>query len=185
MTYLPPPPHTTNSFKGCGGKFMICPHCRVGGSVSLTYPPPTHTHTHKPHTQHTGAKLRREIQDMSTPLDVELVVVSPLTRTLQTARLTVGRCVNKRREKKIGSRLPTLQTTRVGRCIQKEKTEFPPPRLLFALSRLRGSWSAVLFVYLFLYLFIYLFRNKLVVMSPLCPHSPDCAAHGRQVYLYE
>lgn len=35
-------------------------------------------------------KLRRELQSMSHPLDCELVVVSPLTRTLQTARLTVG-----------------------------------------------------------------------------------------------
>jgi len=35
-------------------------------------------------------KLRRELTCMSHPLDCELVVVSPLTRALQTARLSVG-----------------------------------------------------------------------------------------------
>jgi len=40
------------------------------------------------------AKLRRDLQNMAHGLDVELLVVSPLTRTLQTARLTVGRYID-------------------------------------------------------------------------------------------
>jgi broad specificity phosphatase PhoE len=36
-------------------------------------------------------RLRNEIHDMPHKLDLELVVVSPLTRTLQTAELSLGR----------------------------------------------------------------------------------------------
>mmetsp|Transcript_28637 Transcript_28637/g.64894 ORF Transcript_28637/g.64894 Transcript_28637/m.64894 type:complete len:328 (-) Transcript_28637:556-1539(-) len=36
------------------------------------------------------SKLRKELKSMAHQLDCEVVVVSPLTRTLQTARLTIG-----------------------------------------------------------------------------------------------
>mmetsp|Transcript_10367 Transcript_10367/g.24549 ORF Transcript_10367/g.24549 Transcript_10367/m.24549 type:complete len:327 (+) Transcript_10367:134-1114(+) len=75
-------------------------------------------------------KLKRELETLSHPLDCELVVVSPLTRTLQTARLTVGSC-------KMGNQRPNFIATdlcreRITNCpadsrrdLSVLKAEFP------------------------------------------------------------